>query len=113
MKNPAVARRILPEHSIVNQILEYLRLRGYICKRNNAGFLFVDGKKGKRGIKIGDAGWPDIEGVMKDGRYFGIEVKAKRGILSPNQKIVGQKILDSKGIWFVARSLDDVMLRGF
>ncbi len=73
----------------------------------------MKGKKGKgRAIKIGEAGWPDIEGMTRQGRYFGIEVKSKTGIVTMNQKIVGQRINESNGLWFVAKSLHDVIQMG-
>lgn len=64
-------------------------------------------------INIGESGWPDIEGLTKEGRFFGIEVKAPRGTLSDLQRQVGAKIIDNKGIWFVAYSVDDVIKQGF
>jgi len=62
------------EKDIVKGILEYLHLRKYLCKRNNAGMAFMKYGNKSRGIKIGEAGWPDIEGITKQGTYFGIEV---------------------------------------
>jgi len=102
------------ESGIVRAILEYLTLRGYVCKRNNSGMMFTKGQTGKtRGIKIGDAGWADIEGITPNGRYFGIEVKTPKGKLTPIQEEVGTKIIRSNGIWFVARSVQDVIDRGY
>ena len=107
-------RNIEKESDIVRTILEYLQIKGHLCKRNNAGMLFVKGSGGKRNaIKIGEKGWPDIEGITGLGKYFGIEVKTQKGRLTPDQEIVGKKILKKQGIWFVARSLDDVIDRGF
>jgi len=105
---------LISETDIVKSILEYLTLRRFLCKRNNAGMMYGKSTKGKSwAVKIGEAGWPDIEGITKDGRYFGVEVKTKKGRLSPAQKEVGEKIIESKGIWFVARSVDDVIQAGF
>jgi len=76
--------------------------------------LFTKGRTGKtHGIKVGEAGWPDIEGITQTGRYFGIEVKTPKGKLTPIQQEIGQRIIKSNGIWFVARSLDDVIERGY
>lgn len=106
------------ESDILKAILIYLKYKGYLCKRNNAGKMFrksfsKSGKESNYMIKIGEAGWPDIEGITKEGRFFGIEVKAPRGTLSDLQRQVGAKIMDNKGIWFVAYSLDDVIKQGF
>lgn len=102
-----------PEKSIQRAILDYLRVKGYLCKRNNAGMMFSTYKGKTRAIKIGESGWPDIEGLTKEGKYFGIEVKARKGVLSDNQKRVGEQILGTGGIWFVARTVDEVISKGF
>lgn len=54
-------------------------------------------------------GVPDIVGILKDGRFLGIEVKTDRGRLSPHQERFIQNINDAGGIAFVARSVDDVI----
>lgn len=100
------------EKEIQKAILDYLRMRGYACKRNNAGMARYS-YKGKEGrFLVGESGWPDIEVILKDGRYCGIEVKTRRGVLSDNQKRIGDKILATNGLWFVARSVDEVIARG-
>lgn len=98
------------ETQIRNAILEYLRYQGYVCKRNNSGFVFITGVGGKkRAINVGEAGWPDIEGMTKTGAWFGIEVKTERGRLSPAQREMQERILRSNAIYLVARSLQDVI----
>lgn len=64
-------------------------------------------------INLGESGWPDIIGIKKNGQFFGIEVKAKDGVLTDIQKQVGDTIQSSNGIWFVARDLTDVIGKGF
>jgi len=54
-------------------------------------------------------GVPDIVGILKDGRFLGIEVKTERGVLSPHQERFLQNINDAGGIGFVARNLEDVI----
>lgn len=54
-------------------------------------------------------GVPDIVGILKDGRFLGIEVKTDRGRLSPHQERFIQNINDAGGLAFVARSVDDVI----
>jgi hypothetical protein len=104
----------VPERDIQKAILQYLKLRGYECKRNNAGRIPIrEGNRPQRWINVGDAGWPDIEGITKEGQYFGIEVKARTGRLTPLQAERGKKIIETKAIWFVARSVDDVIGHGF
>ena len=43
-----------------------------------------------------------------NGLFVGIEVKTPTGVVSELQEIRGQEIKDAGGIWFVARSLEDV-----
>lgn len=101
------------EKDIQRAILDYLRVRGFLCKRNNAGMSYGEHKGKKWAIKIGESGWPDIEGVTKEGKYFGIEVKTRKGVLSDNQLRIGGQIVKNGGIWFVARSVDEVIEKGF
>jgi len=52
-------------------------------------------------------GIPDICGVFK-GRPLFIEVKSKKGRLSPEQIEFGERAQKEGAIWFVARSVEDV-----
>jgi hypothetical protein len=100
------------EKDIQRAILDYLRAKGYVCKRNNAGWASYT-YKGKEGrYRVGESGWPDIECLLKDGRYCGIEVKSRKGVVSDIQKNIGERIIATQGVWFVARSLDDVIAKG-
>lgn len=110
----------IAEKDIQKAILQYLKMRGYLCRRVNAGHVPLMGKNGKqRYVNLGEAGWPDIEGLTKaenacgSGKFFGIEVKARRGIVSPEQLRIGQEIIKNGGIWFVARTVDEVISQGF
>lgn len=53
-------------------------------------------------------GVPDIVGI-RDGRFFGIELKAPKGIASPAQQQFIDEIKRAGGIAFVARTLDEVI----
>ena len=54
------------------------------------------------------AGWPDITGLLPDGRFIGVEVKAPAGRQSPVQKQMEQEIRKRNGIYVLARSVEDV-----
>lgn len=54
-------------------------------------------------------GVPDIVGVMPDGRFLGIEVKAPKGKVSDHQERFINNINATGGLAFVARSADDVI----
>lgn len=53
-------------------------------------------------------GVPDIVGIYQ-GRYLGIEVKTRNGVVSDNQRRFIDTINAAGGIAFVARSVDDVI----
>ena len=102
-----------PEASILKAILEYLHYRGYLCKRNQSGMAFLGKEKGV--IKLGEAGWGDILGIMKDGtgRLFMIEVKAGKNKPTPIQNEILSRVRKDNGVTLVAYSVDDVINAGF
>lgn len=88
------------EHDLQKMILEYLHALGIHAIRNNTG---------RRGnVSYGFKGWPDIIGHYH-GRFLGIEVKARNGILSKDQIAILSRMQEDGCIAIVARSLDDVM----
>lgn len=56
-------------------------------------------------------GWPDIC-LIRSGVFYGIEVKAEAGKLSPDQKTLGEEIERNGGQYIVARSTDDLQAAG-
>lgn len=64
----------------------------------NAVFRFANGTKG----------WPDYCAVLPDGRFWGIEVKAHDGRLSPEQKAVHEEIRKHGGVAEVYHSAHEV-----
>lgn len=56
-------------------------------------------------------GIPDIIAVPPDGIFTGIEVKAPRGVQSPDQNLFERRCLQNKGRYILARSLEDVVHR--
>lgn len=52
-------------------------------------------------------GWPDII-ILFHGRFLGIELKAEKGRLSPEQVIAHQRITLAGGVVRVARTLKEV-----
>ena len=104
----------VPEHLIMNQILDYLTLRGCYVWRNNSGafvrnyFNMREGRWKETFFRAGKKGLPDIIGLDPQGRFIGIEVKTQTGRTSPEQVTVIQEMKD-RGAWaFIARSLEDV-----
>jgi hypothetical protein len=90
------------ESLIQGEILEYLRLRGVFCWRNNSGVA----RTGGRFIRFGSPGAPDILGILPDGRFLGIEVKTPTGIVSEDQEAFHEAATRSGALVFTAWSLD-------
>lgn len=90
-----------PEGDLKKQILDWLSAKQIFHWVNQAGRI-----PGRRLIKVGIA---DILGILKGGRFFAIEVKAKTGKLSDEQAEFIFAVRTAGGIAFVARSLDDVI----
>jgi len=51
-------------------------------------------------------GWPDIT-ILHGGDLLCIELKAAKGRLSPEQRVVGEIIQAAGGYWAMARSLEE------
>jgi len=82
-------------------IIQWLQAAGIFAWRNNSG------KRG--GVSYGLLGSPDIIGMTKSGRFFGIEVKSPTGTISDSQKHFKAQCVASGGLYILARSLDDVL----
>ena len=98
-------RRGKPERAVQKAILAWLAANGCLVAVTDAGAAH------KAGAYFGDgipAGWPDITGLLPDGRFIGIEVKASGGRQSPAQKYMEQEILRRRGIYVLARRIEDV-----
>jgi hypothetical protein len=59
------------ETDLIAATLQLLRARGVLCWRNNTGAARI----GKRFLRFGAVGSPDILGCLKDGRLLALEVK--------------------------------------
>ena len=65
----------------------------------------------RAGAFFGDAvpaGWPDITGLLPDGRFFGVECKAPGRRQSVVQKAMQHEIRRRGGIYVLARSAEDL-----
>lgn len=103
----------ISEKDIQNSIIEYLKYRGHLIKRNNSGRILIKGKSGFRSINLGESGWPDIIGCDKKGRFIGIEVKKPGNKPTREQlEIINEINNRPPGLAFVAYSLDDVINKG-
>lgn len=93
------------EAEIQRDIVAYLQLMNCIAYRNNSGAI----KVGKRFIRFGDPGAPDIVAIMPPrGRYVGFEVKRDKTKLTTEQKYYQTRVRELGGIYERVTSVDDV-----
>ena len=88
-------RSVQTESAIKRDIKRWLTSRGYYWSSLDAGTV---------GHRMGD---PDLVACI-GGKYVAIEVKTPVGRLSPRQREVREMVLNSGGIFCVARSVEDV-----
>jgi len=99
-------RRGKPERAVQNACLAVLRQHGVLVAITDAGAAY------RAGAFFGDAiprGWPDITGLLPDGRFVGVECKAPGGRQSAAQKRMEAEIRKRNGIYVLARSAEDVV----
>lgn len=94
-----------PERAVQREILIYLRAHGCLVAITDAGAAY---RAGSFGADTVPAGWPDITGLMPDGRFIGVECKSPAGRQSPVQKQMESEIRKRSGIYILARSARDV-----
>ena len=93
------------ENDIVNACLQYLRLKNiFVWRQNNLATPTKEGRYYFRGM----AGVSDIQGLLPTGRALYIECKTKRGIMSPAQEEFRKNVEKNKGLYILARSVDDL-----
>ncbi|RPI60690.1 MAG: VRR-NUC domain-containing protein [Planctomycetaceae bacterium] len=94
-----------PERQVQRAILAYLRSIGCLVVVTDAGAAY---RAGAYGADTVPAGWPDITGLLPDGRFIGVECKSPTGRQSPMQKRMEQEIRKRNGIYVLARGVEDV-----
>lgn len=95
-----------PELAVQKACLVELRRLGALVAVTDAGAAY------RAGAFFGDAiarGWPDITGLLPDGRFIGVECKAPGGRQSPAQRAMELAIRERRGVYILARSAGDVM----
>jgi hypothetical protein len=106
---PSAPRRpVLAEAAALLEVLQALRAHPAVAwvERMNTGAA----KLGRRFVRFGFPGCPDVLGQLHDGRLLAVEVKGPRGRLRPEQKVVLTRVAAAGGVAFVARSLRDVVV---
>ncbi|MEA2991839.1 MAG: hypothetical protein QOD40_759 [Alphaproteobacteria bacterium] len=100
------------ESEIQRAICDYLSLKGCPFSHTNNAPIYDKTRGAFRALpKYTRKGCPDIC-LIKEGRLYGIEVKSEDGRLSPEQIALGKEIEVNRGVYVVARSIDDVRAVG-
>lgn len=105
--NPTKRTNDRPEAAALCEVLKALRAHPAVSwvERMNSGAAQVGG----RFIRFGFAGCPDVLGQLRDGRLLGVEVKAPKGKLRPEQTVMLERIRGAGGVAFMARDCRDVL----
>lgn len=104
---PLERKNAKPEAAALKEILLALSAHSSVawCERMNSGAT----KIGNRFVRFGWRGCPDVLGQLRDGRLIGVEVKAAKGKLRPEQAVFLERIRCAGGVAFMARDCRDVM----
>ena len=104
---PLVRTNAKPEAAALKEVLIALTAHSAVawCERMNSGAA----KIGNRFVRFGWKGCPDVIGQLRDGRFIGVEVKAAKGKLRPEQTIFLERIRLAGGVAFMARNCLDVI----
>lgn len=96
-----------PEAAALCEVAQALRVHPLVAwvERQNTGAAVVGG----RFIRFGWPGCSDLIGMLRDGRFMAVEVKAPKGGLRPEQAVFLDRVRAGGGVAFVARDLRDVM----
>ena len=103
---PVERKHARPEAAALQEVLMALSAHPAVAwvERMNSGAA----KIGKRFVRFGWKGCPDVLGQLRDGRLIGVEVKSAKGQLRPEQTRFLQRIREAGGVGFMARDCRDV-----
>jgi hypothetical protein len=96
------------EQDLTRAILQALTTQlGVFCWRNNSGTMPAEHKGKARYIHMSPTGSPDIFGILRGGKLFGIEVKSKTGKQSAKQEAWGNRMIKLGAHYDVVRSIGE------
>jgi len=95
--------------SLVRAVLELLRLRGLVAWQNNTGAVNI----GRRYVRFGARGLPDVLAVLPGGRLLALEVKTGGGRLTADQRAARDNLRAAGALVWEVRDLGelDALLR--
>ncbi|MDR2103383.1 MAG: VRR-NUC domain-containing protein [Treponema sp.] len=91
---------VTPENRVKAEIMRYLKQRGITAWNNPSGAVRI---APDRWFRFGKKGSADILGCLPGGRFLAVEVKAARGVLSPEQKTFLAEIRGLGGLAVMVR----------
>jgi hypothetical protein len=98
------------EKTVLQQVLQYLRLRKCLCYRMNTGAGTFQNKEGpRRFVKFGEKGMADIIAWTKSGTTLWVECKGSTGKQSELQRHFQGQVEAYGHIYIVAHSIDDIL----
>ena len=93
------------ENVVLSQCLQYLKLRGIYCWRNNIGAA----KIGSRYMSFGLPGSSDILGILPNGQFLAVECKKENGgKLSDKQVEFLSRIKQNGGVAVCVHSVNEL-----
>jgi len=90
-----------PEGRIKAGCLRYLERRGFFVWNNPSGAVRI---ASDRWVHFGLKGSSDLIGVLPDGKFLAVEVKAAHGRLSPEQSAFLEKVRGFGGVAVMVKS---------
>jgi len=103
---PRIVKTGQLERDLQNTIIEYLKIRGVFCWRQNNTPIYDAANKRYRAMpKHSMKGIPDILCVLPGSRFIGIEVKMEGKYLAPDQRVFHKAC---PGRCYVVRSFQDI-----
>jgi len=99
-----------PETLVRNEVCAELKRRGIFFWINDSVGIYnaARGSFMRSSNPFRIKGTADILGILPGGRMLAIELKSKRGTLSPDQRAFLAEINSRGGLAFMAKSADDV-----
>ena len=111
-RKPRQASGEIAERDILKAIMQLLKQHPKVARvwRQNSGTFQMQYGAKSRFVRANTArGMSDIAGVLKTGRAFFIEVKARKGVVHEHQQQFLDDVAAGGALALVARSVDDVI----